>query len=117
MATKPPRLTVVFAADAIGQLHEIWLWNAEHKTPALADRYGDFLKKSIDRLARDYSKGRAVSTRPDLHYVRIRQTTGGYAHVAVYSIEPNRVIVLHVFHEAQDWERRLSFNGGEDDHS
>lgn len=108
MAGRQQRLAVVLANDAIDQLHEIWRWNAKRYDPDHATRYLAFLKRAIDQLDRNYPKGRPVGTRPEYRYIRIRRRTGGYGHVAVYSVESGRVNVLHVFHEAQDWENKLA---------
>jgi len=93
---------------AQGELAEIWAWNVKDKGIRRADSYIQFLKKSILTLCRTYAKGRIVSTRPEFRFATFRQNMRGHGHIAVYMIEGNDVVVLHVFHTSQDWENKLA---------
>lgn len=101
-------MKVVITSQAQGELDEIWSWNVEDKGIRLADAYLEFLKKSILTLSKTYSSGRIVATRPDFRFVTIKRSSGGHGHILVYMIEGLEVVVLHVFHTAQDWEIKLS---------
>ena len=107
-APKKLTRTVILSPAVVGELHDIWQWNAEHYSPAHADAYLRFLKRRIYGLNRHCRKGQTVSVRPDLHYILIRRKTKGHGHVAVYRFDDQEVHVLHVFHTAQDWPSRLS---------
>jgi plasmid stabilization system protein ParE len=37
----------------------------------------------------------------------IRRKSRGHGHIAVYGVDESTVNILHVFHSAQDWQRRL----------
>ncbi len=107
MASKKFPLTVIRSPAAIDELDQVWRWNAEHYSVPHADAYLRFLQESIAGLASSYARGKAVSTRPDLHYFVIRRTKRGHGHVAVYNFNDAEVHILHVFHTAQDWQTKL----------
>jgi len=99
---------VIVSPIARGELAEIWAWNVEDKGIRRADSYIDFLDKSISALGKNYQRGKKIGVRPDLRYIQIRRRTGGFAHLAVYSVDEEAVNVLHIFHGAQDWENKLA---------
>jgi len=107
MARPKPTLSVIRSPIAIDEIQGIWLWNAEHYSPAHADAYVRYLEQSIDHLDRRYATGKTVSVRPDLQYVVIRRKSKGHGHVAVYRVRDRVVELLHVFHTAEDWEAKL----------
>ncbi len=102
------RLTVIYAKDAIREIEEIAGWNERTYDRAHARDCITFLERRIGGLASDFAKGRAVSTRPDLRYIRIQNRSKAYGHVAVYIFDDEAVTVVHVFHTSQDWENRLA---------
>jgi plasmid stabilization system protein ParE len=108
MASPELTLTVVLSPTAIDELHAIWLWNAVRYSTRHADEYVRYLKGQIDELARRYSHGTPVSSRPDLRYIVIRRKPKGHAHLAAYRVAGNAVNVLHVFHSARDWQAKLT---------
>lgn len=101
-------MKVVVTPQAQGELAEIWAWNLKDKGIRGADSYIHFLKKSILALSSTYAKGRIVSTRPEFRFITFRQSYRGHGHLAVYMIEGNDIVVLHVFHTSQDWENKLA---------
>lgn len=109
MASKgQPALTVIYSATALGDLDEIWDWNAKTHGPGHAAQYIEFLEQHINALSRDYGTGQVVSARPDLRYLIIRRKNRGHGHVAVYRFDDHTVSILHVFHTAQDWRNKVS---------
>lgn len=113
MASNKPQLKVIRAPTAIGELHAVWRWNAEHYGVDHADRYLRFLKDAIERLATGYAEGKEVVTRPDLRYLLIRRRRKGHGHVAVYNFDDKDVHILHIFHTAQDWPTKLANESGQ----
>ena len=108
MAQSRATLAVVVAPQAVDDLAAIWRWNAEQYSTSHADRYVDSLKLVIFGLGRSYWRGKPVSSRPDLRYILVRRKRKSHGHVAVYRINGPTVEVLHVFHTAQDWQRKLT---------
>src|SRR5690349_15666904 len=101
-------LPVVISPTVLDELHGVWLWNAEHYSPAHADAYLAFLKKHIYGLGRRFGQGKTVRSRPDLRYITIRRSVKGHGHVTVYHFDDKQIDVLHVFHTAQDWQNKLA---------
>jgi plasmid stabilization system protein ParE len=102
------RLSVIYADDALKEIDEIADWNEKTYNRAHAREYIRFEERHIDALARDFAKGRPVSTRPELRYIRIQKTSKAYGHVAVYIFDNQTATVVHVLHTSQDWENRLA---------
>lgn len=101
-------MTVDYTAKANADLNLIWLFNADRYGVTHANGYVDFLMDSIDRLATTYTWGTRVPHRSDLQFVRLRRRHRGHHHIAVYTVAGSVVRVLHLFHSAQDWQRRLT---------
>jgi plasmid stabilization system protein ParE len=99
---------VVLTGEARIELAEIWVYNAKRWGVRHADGYLEFLDHQLEELSGNFERGKAVSSRPDLRYLSMRKSGVGYAHIAVYSVQADKVVVLHVFHEAQDWENKLA---------
>jgi plasmid stabilization system protein ParE len=99
---------VVITPEAQDELADIWAWDAKERGIVHADRYLDFLTKSIFALTGTYASGASVSTRPDYRFIVIRRRSKGHGHVAVYTVGETQVTVLHVFHTAQDWQARVA---------
>ena len=97
-------MTVVNTASATDDLDEIWRWNARHRSPAQANEYLAFLRSEIDELASKHASGQPVPNRPGCFYNTIRRKTRGHGHVAVYRTAGTTVIVMRVFHTAQNWQ-------------
>jgi plasmid stabilization system protein ParE len=104
MASEEPSLTIRYSPTAIAELDDIWRWNAERYSLPHADEYLQFLRGKIADLARNHAKGRALGSRPDLHYIVAKRRARGHGHVAVYTFNDEEVLILHVFHTAQDWQ-------------
>jgi len=102
------RLPVIYADDALREIDKIADWNEETYSRAHARDYIRFLERHIDSLAKEFEKGNPVSTRPDLHYIRIQKRSKAYGHVAVYIFDDQAVTIVHVFHTSQDWENKLA---------
>jgi plasmid stabilization system protein ParE len=111
MAPAKPKLTVLLSATATAELAKLWRWNAKHYDPDHADRYLDYLTKSIYGLEKSFRKGRVVRRRAELRYLLFRGRSSGHGHLAVYRCTETTIDVLHVFHTAQDCQRTLSEEG------
>jgi plasmid stabilization system protein ParE len=96
--------SIVYAPAAVQDLDAIWAWNEKTYSRSHADKYLDFLQRQMDALGRNHLHGRAVESRPEIHYILIRRNRQGHGHVAVYRFEQNKIRILHVFHSAQDWQ-------------
>jgi plasmid stabilization system protein ParE len=107
MASRKPTLKLIRSATAIDELDAIWRWNAEQYGVPHADKYLRFLADQIAALANNFDRGKRVSTRPDLRYLLIRRRSSGHGHIAVYSHDATEVLILHVFHSAQDWQKKI----------
>jgi plasmid stabilization system protein ParE len=107
MAARSREREIRLSAAALETLQQIWLWNAEHYGPDHADGYRRFLEQAIGTLARPETVGRPIAERPTLRYLLIRRRAGGHGHVAVFEATGSQVIVLRVFHTAQDWQARI----------
>jgi|SRR5579859_5549837 len=107
MASEQQPLAIAYSPAALEELDEIWRWNAERYSPAHADAYVSFLQSRIERLAHDHDRGRRITGREDLRYIIILRRPKSHGHVAVYSVHECEVFILHVFHTAQDWGRKL----------
>ena len=108
MAARSRQRQVSLSTAALETLREIWLWNADRYGQRRADGYLKFLEAVIDTLARPETNGRPISGRPDLRYLLIRRRSGGHGHLAVFQVVGNDVIVLRLFHTAQDWHATLA---------
>lgn len=106
MARKPPRLEVLTTPNAAVDLAQIWAWNAQRYDLDHADKYVQFLQNQTDRLAIEYQNGRPVPGIPEYQYVVLRKGRG-HGHIAVYWVRDSVVEILHYFHTAQDWQRKL----------
>ena len=107
MAERSKRLAVSFTSDAIRSLDQIWRWNAAERGPAHADRYIGFLAAQAQKLAVDRTGARQVLGHPNLFYCLLRRRgSRGHAHIIVFGIEGEEMIVADFHHTAQDWERR-----------
>jgi plasmid stabilization system protein ParE len=102
------RLTVIYADDALREIDEIADWNEKTYGRALSSEYVQFLRRHIEALAKEFEKGKPVSTRADLRHIRIQKRSKAYGHVAVYIFDDQVVTVVHVFHTSQDWENKLA---------
>jgi plasmid stabilization system protein ParE len=108
MASKTPPLIVVRSPGATEDLHNIWLWTAEHFGLSQADSYIQFLRNEISALSRGYERGTVVPGRADLRYIIVTRRPRKHGHVVIFTYDENDVYVLHVFHTAQDWLTKLA---------
>jgi plasmid stabilization system protein ParE len=97
------QLAVLYAKSALRELDAIDDWNKKTYGSTRARRYVNFLERSISGLALLPYKGRAVDSRPDLRYFTIKRRNRGHGHIAVYTVDESSVLILHIFHTAQDW--------------
>ena len=102
-----PRLVVVYSPEALDEIDEIAAWNQINYGDARAIQYIKFLTGHIDRLEANYPKGRKVDGRADLRYIQIRKRSKGHGHVALYTVDPGAVTIIHVFHTSQDWQSKI----------
>src|SRR4051812_41811784 len=107
MASEQQPLTVAYSTTALEELHEIWRWNAGRYSPTHADAYISFLQSRIARLTREFDRGRLVPGRKDLRYITILRRPKSHGHVAVYAAHGQEILILHVFHTAQNWGSKL----------
>ena len=106
-----PELTVTYSRMARVEMGEIWDWNAEQYGAVHATQYLRFLETTIDQLGTGYLDGRPVEERPGLFKLPLRKgrSRADHSHVAIYRVDlaRHRVIVLHVFHTAQNIAGRI----------
>jgi plasmid stabilization system protein ParE len=104
---KREALKVVYSARAIRQLNEIWNWNFERYGEAHADGYIEFLQTCIDALAKYPTRGKLIESRPGVRYYVMSRKAKGHAHIAIYSAAEKSLNVSHIFHSAQNWQRKI----------
>ncbi len=108
MAAKSRRRTVTVSPAVLLSLREIWLWNANRYGSRHADGYLKFIDSAMESLSLPENTGRPIVNRPDLNYLLIRRRQGGHGHVAVFQMQGDQVVVLRLFHTAQDWLTGMS---------
>jgi len=101
-----PALKVNLSFEAQDELLNIWQYNARRDGTTRADRYDDFLRKGIDKLATNHKFAKVVEVMPELRYVTLKRRSKGDGHVIVFSVG-SAIDVLHVFHTKQDWPNKL----------
>jgi len=99
---------VVLTPTARDELSEIWVWNAKDRGILHADKYIEFLERSIATLSKKFEKGRLVGDHPNFRYIVMKRSSKGHGHIAVYEVDGNEVRVLHIFHTAQNWQSKIS---------
>src|SRR5438874_228634 len=98
MAPPTPRRQVAYSVQAENDLAAIW--------DCHANPYLDFLKNRIIMLAESKILGRQLPGNLSRSYLLMRRKSRGHGHIAVYEIAENAIIILHVFHSAQDWQEQ-----------
>jgi plasmid stabilization system protein ParE len=105
MARRAKRLNPIYTKAAIRSLNEIWTWNAKERGEAHADKYVAFLKAKAEKLADDRTAARPIDGREDLQYAILRwRGAKGHAHLAVFGINGDDLILADFHHTAQDWQ-------------
>ncbi|SRR5579871_6827300 len=99
---------VVLTAAAETDLNEIWRWNADHYDRSRADKYTQFLRDSLVAIAATARPGKSLPGNSDLRYILLRRKSRGHGHIAVFKPEPSRIVVLQIFHTAQDWQSEIT---------
>lgn len=100
-------MKIVYSPTAAKEMSEIWIWNAEKYGVVWADRYLAFLQGEIRTISVAAGKDREVPKRAGLFYRVIRRRQRGHGHIVVYQVGVNEVVVLHLFHTAQNWQGRM----------
>ena len=109
MATRARPLTLIWTAQAERELHQIWLYNAEHRGAAAADDYEAFLLDQASRGVRSPQSVRSVEGYPELRQLIARMKPSGDGHVIIYKsiAHEDSFLVLHVYHTKMDIKKRL----------
>lgn len=96
-------LTLEFAAEALGDLDEIWDWNAMTWGSVHAHAYVAFLRSQTEKLTVFATPGKPVPTSGKYRYSTIKWKNRGHGHVVVFEIDGPILRVLRYFHTARDW--------------
>jgi plasmid stabilization system protein ParE len=107
MAEESRELTVEFTVDAWETLEEIWRWNARKWGFDHAAAYVQFLRDEAQKLSTEYPLGRVVRTRPEFRFRTLRSSSQGHAHVILFRVRGDVVLVLDFYHTAEDWQKKL----------
>jgi|ERR1700722_2100969 len=107
MASEQVNLTVVRSPIAIDELDQIWRWNADRYGESHATEYLHFLNRAVENLSANHGKGKPVPSRLGVRYILVRRRRRGHGHVVVYRVGEKAVTVAHVFHTAQDWQKKV----------
>lgn len=99
-------MTVEYSVRARRSLYSIWLYNAHRCGVPHADGYVAFVEKEIGLLGEEPYRGQGI-TGTSYHGLTVRRSRRGYGHVAVYRVQGERIIVLQIYHTAQDWRTKL----------
>src|SRR5689334_10396837 len=97
-------LNVIVAITASEELEEIWRYNARQYGRAHANAYEAFLLENIYSLAEKHNEGKSVEVRPELRQITFKQGRRGHGHTVIYRVTDKSVVILHVYHTAQDIE-------------
>ncbi len=101
-------LEVTFTQGARADLLEVWLWNAETYGQKRADSYLKVLDLAILSLAQSPTLGLEVVEVAGLRRHIVRRRSRAHGHIIFYRIDGPTLVVVHIFHTAQDWRTRLS---------
>ena len=104
MAARPSRRQIIFTIRAKVDLNDIWNWNNVNYGKRHADSYLKFLYKNINSLSGAASLLNPVLTHDDLFYLVMRRKPHGHGHLAIYEKFNNEIVILRVFHTAQNWQ-------------
>ena len=115
MARVPRKLILLFTAQSIRDLAEIWDWNAITHGEIRAKAYVNFLRSETRKLTRFDAPGRVIPADPALRYHLIKRRSAGFGHVIIFWIEEEILHVFRYFHSSQDWESKLSRNPESDE--
>ena len=107
MAEFPRKLKLIYSANSIDDLGEIWDWNAAQHGETHANQYLEFLKKHILRIVESKNPGKEVPTRDSFRYLVIKRRNRGYGHIIIFQIEEESMLILHYYHTAQDWQTKI----------
>jgi plasmid stabilization system protein ParE len=115
MASGQREMIVDYAPEALADLDEIWVWNAERYGKVHANSYVEFLQQKTDRLSAEYASGRPVPLNPQLQYRVIQKKKKRHGHIVVYEITGSATVrIIRYFHTAQDWHGKLSEESNEE---
>jgi toxin ParE1/3/4 len=92
----------ILSRRAESDLDEIWDYSAERWGMDQANRYVGALRESIERVARDPSRGRSVSARGKSYY----QYRSG-SHMIFYRETNRGVQIVRVLHQSMEYVRHL----------
>jgi plasmid stabilization system protein ParE len=107
MARKEKPLEIAFTPSARADWIAIWQWNASEYGERRAGSYMGFLEAEIARLARSPSLGLAVPEFPRLRRRLVKRRSRGHGHIVFYRVQGSHLVVVHIFHTAQDWQSKL----------
>ena len=108
MARSPQRVIVEYTAEAVADLDQIWLWNAEHYSAQHAEAYISYLRSETTKLLQLPNPGRPVPSREVFRYSLLRHRRRGAGHLVVFTIDTKTLRVLRYFHTGQDWENAFA---------
>lgn len=100
-------MTIVITAQARKELGLIWDWNAERYSIEHANRYIAFLIGEAEAICDNLGIARPVPRRKGLQYILIRAKPRGHGHVAIFRKKGDVLEIVHYFHTAQNWRKRL----------
>jgi|CXWL01.1.fsa_nt_gi plasmid stabilization system protein ParE len=107
MAKQPKSLEVVFTTSAWAEWLAIWEWSASQFGVVQADKYLNFLEKTIKTIAQNPDLGILVKEHDRVRRVLAKQRASRYGHIIFYRANAKRLEILHFFHTSQDWQSRF----------
>jgi plasmid stabilization system protein ParE len=108
MARRKRALKLEFTATAQADLLAIWDWNASQYGEAHADKYIETLFAAARRLCRSPESGMPIAEFIGLRRYLVKKRSKGHGHFIIYREEGEQLQVLHLYHSAQDWRRKLT---------
>jgi plasmid stabilization system protein ParE len=107
MARKERPLEIAFTPSARADWIAIWQWNETEYGESRADSYMAFLEKEIVRLSHSPRLGVDVPEYRGLRRRLVKRRSRGHGHIVFYRVQESHLVVVHIFHTAQDWQSKL----------
>lgn len=96
-------MTYVLTPRARADLADIWRYTAQRWDRDQADRYLRELRRAIETIARDPSKGRRCD---DIRAGYLRYPAG--SHVVFFRMAGDGIVVVRILHQRMDFGRHLT---------
>jgi toxin ParE1/3/4 len=95
-------LRIIFLAEAINDLEEIWLHTFQTWSLEQADRYHDLIIKEVQYLSTHPGAGKDISDiREGYRYAKVK------SHLVFFRCSKTEIEIVRILHESMDIPNRL----------